>query len=297
MMGMGVVLSAYFYLACKKIDDFTPVLNAVQAVFFVICALLVTQVAGHDTLFNFNRPEPVVFGLIANKMISATLICCMAPFLLAHKKLNIIPLLLIAVLTHSAGMLLALVLGIFVYAVLRLQFWAAKLVVALVLLVALLCSNAPHHAIDSFSVGRGPVWKRTIKLTLAHPIKGWGAATYALVFPNKSRDLTMLGKTEMWEIEGIKGTNTPAQQAHNDFLQWAFELGSIGYILLLGYMFYITYIWAKGSRDEMIAVGAVILGTLMSVHFPTRLFGAIPIILCYLAYAERSCHALARGTS
>ena len=101
MMGMGVVLSAYFYLACKKIDDFTPVLNAVQAVFFVICALLVTQVAGHDTLFNFNRPEPVVFGLIANKMISATLICCMAPFLLAHKKLNIIPLLLIAVLTHS----------------------------------------------------------------------------------------------------------------------------------------------------------------------------------------------------
>ena len=282
-MTLPIVATAYFYAACKSVDNFEPILQAVQCAFFVICAFFIVQALGHDTLYNFNRPQPLVIGTTANTMVSSTLITCMAPFLLRYQKLNIVPIILIAIITHSAGMWFALAVGLFVYIMLRVRSWRICAGVVSALILVLLALNAPQHAVRCFPAGRGPVWKKTIKLILKRPI-GYGPATYQLAFPALSRDLTMMGTTKEWTQENIKGTHIAAIQAHNDYLQWAFEMGWVGSLLLLWYIVYLFRL----RRDPIALAGLTMLVSIMLVHFPTRLFCTVPIFVCYLAYFERS---------
>lgn len=292
MMTIPTVISAYFYLACRNIEDFEPVQKAVQSAFFLICSFLVVQFAvGRDTLYNFNRPEPMIIGTIGNPMISATLITCLAPFLLTYKKINIIPLCLIAIITHSAGMVAALAAGIAFYSIMKIKgIWMKSLITVIVIAVVCL-SGAPQYAAKRFKDGRGPIWKRTIKLTMKRPIVGWGISSYQLVFPAMSHDLAVpLGTVNPgWEIENLKGNQVPALQAHNCWLQFWFELGTAGMILLLAFVVWLISLSFRTFRtDRTITAmtGLIILGVIMLFHFPTRLWYSVPVFLCYLAYYE-----------
>lgn len=290
-MTIPMIALAYFYLACRQIEDFEPVQKAVQSAFFLICAFLIVQMFGHDTLYNFNRPQPMIIGTIGNKMISATLITCLAPFLLTYKKLNIIPLCIIAVMTRSLGMMIALAAGITVYAVLKTIGWKKKtiLILAITAGMTLLFVLQFNHIKTEWGGGRGPIWKKTVELTMKRHVTGYGISSYQLVFPAMSKDLTMLGKTEEWNIEEIKGTHIPALQTHNCWLQFWFELGDIGmaiiafFVILLVSLFFLS---PKNDKTITALTGLVILGTIMIFHFPTRLWHSVPVFICYLAFYE-----------
>jgi len=290
MMTIPVIISAYFYLACREIEDFEIVQKMVQAAFLLICSFLIVQIAGHDTLYNFNRPEPMVIGTIGNPMISATLITCLAPFLLTYKKLNIIPLCLIAILTNSAGMVAALAAGITFYGIMRIKGVRLKILVVIMVIELVILSGAPMYAAKRFAGGRGPIWKKTVEIALKRPIKGYGISSYQLVFPAMLKsDEILIGVTEEWEIENIKGKQVPALRTHNCWLQFWFELGYIGmgiilsFILLLGLLFFRC---PRTDKTITAATGLVIIGTLMLFHFPTRLWHSVPVFLCYLAFYE-----------
>lgn len=292
MMTIPTVVSAYFYLACRQIEDFSAIQKAVQSAFFLICAFLVVQLFGYDTLYNFNRPEPMVIGVVGNKMISATLIACLSPFLLSYKKLNIIPLCLIALMTQSVGMIFALALGIAFYSFLKANNLKRKLSVVIITLTALLfiIIFQFQHIKGEWTAGRGPIWKKTIELANQRPIKGRGISSYQLVFPALSHDLiTPLGRTDEWEIENIRGRQVPALQTHNDYLQIYFEMGLIGVALFGAFIFYLMRLFKVCSDKAITATtGLVILGALMFTHFPLRLFHVIPVILCFLAFYENT---------
>ena len=289
MMTIPVIISAYFYVACREIEDFEIVQKMVQAAFLLICSFLIVQIAGYDTLYNFNRPQPMVIGTIGNPMISATLITCLAPFLLTYRKLNIIPLCLIAIITNSAGMVAALAAGITFYVIMKIKRRWLRIAAIGLIIGAVFASGAPQYAAKRFKDGRGPIWKRTVELTLKRPWTGYGISAYQLVFPAMSKDLTVLGITEEWNIENIKGTQVPALRAHNDYLQIIFEMGFIGLLLFGAFMFWLIRLF-KARTDEAITAmtGLVIIGTLMLSHFPTRLFHVIPVILCFLAFYENT---------
>lgn len=296
MMTIPTVAAAYFYLLCRKmrVEDYTIVQKAVQSAFLLICAFMTVQLLGHDTLFNFNRPEPMVIGIVGNKMISATLIACLAPFLILNNKLNIIPLCLIAWITGSIGMMAALAAGITIYSILKVRGWRKKtLVIIVMMIVALFIVTAEfQHIKGQWMAGRGPIWKKTIQLANQRPIQGRGISSYQLVFPALSHDLTMLGtypKSEYWEIETLTGNQTPALQAHNDYLQIYFEMGLIGVALFGAFIFHLIRLF-KTRTDKAITIftGLVILGTLMITHFPMRLFHVVPAILCFLAFYENT---------
>ncbi len=291
MMTIPTVVAAYFYLACKEIEDFEIVQKAVQAAFFLMCSFLVVQYAvGHDTLYNFNRPEPMVIGTVGNSMISATLITCLAPFLLTYKKLNIIPLCLIAFITHSAGMVAALAAGILFYGMMKIKGMRLKILVVILIIECIFLTGAPQYAAKRFNAGRGPIWKRTVELALKRPWMGYGISSYQLVFPAMSHDLVdPLGKTEEWEIENIKGTQVPALRTHNCWLQYWFELGAVGMAAILVFAAMLVLLFFRCPRtDKTITAmtGLVILGVVMLFHFPTRLWHSVPVFICYLAFYE-----------
>lgn len=291
MMTIPTVISAYFYLACRQVEDFEPIQQAVQAAFFLICSFLIVQLFGHDTLYNFNRPQPMVIGLVGNKMISATLITCLAPFLITYKKINIIPLCLIAIMTRSVGMMAALGAGIAFYALMKADTLKKKTVfiVALLMALAAIVIFEYKHIRSEVLYGRGPIWKKTIQLTMKRPLRGYGISAYQLVFPALSKDLGLLGVTPEWEIENIRGTQTPALQTHNCWLQFLFELGAVGMALILfyaGLLISLFFFCPRTDKTITLMTGLVILGVIMAFHFPTRLFHTVPVFICYLAYYE-----------
>lgn len=149
-----------------------------------------------------------------------------------------------------------------------------------------------QHIKGEWTAGRWPIWKKTIELANQKPIQGRGISSYQLVFPALSQDLTMLGvypKDQYWQIENLTGHQTPALQAHNDYLQIYFEMGLIGVALFGAFIFYLVRLF-KTRTDKAITAftGFVILGTLMIGHFPLRLFHAVPAILCFLAFYENT---------
>jgi O-antigen ligase len=292
MMTIPTVAAAYFYLICRRVrvEDYIIIQKAVQSAFLLICAFMTVQLLGHDTLFNFNRPEPMVIGTIGNPMISATMITCLAPFLLTSSRWYIIPLCLIAFITYSTGMMAALAAGILFYGVARIKRARMKVMVVILVIEILFVAGIPQYAAKRFSAGRGPIWKRTAELTLKHPIKGWGISTFQLVFPAMSRDLVELGvypKNEYWEIETMTGHQTPALQTHNCWLQFWFETGSMGAAMIIAFVVWLVLLYkVKNERTLRAVTGLVILGTLMLFHFPTRLWHAVPAFIAYLAFYE-----------
>ncbi len=286
----SVILCGFYYVLCRKVESFEPVMQAVQSVFFVITLLIIVQCFGKDTLLNFNRPEPVVLGTIGNKMILGTFVTCLAPFLICYKKLNIIPVVLIAFISGSAGMVLSLAMGGIFYVLCRVK----KKLVAIVLVCILLGSVAFYarhdNVVSSFGTNRRKIWKRTLELTMKHPFFGYGISTFRVIFPVLSGDIPT-GITPLWEYEKTSGTWVPWRRAHNCWNQINFELGHIGFVLFLGLIGYLIWRFIKSPKTILVILamsGLVVIGTNMTVHFPTRLPQTVLIIMCYLAFCERT---------
>jgi O-antigen ligase len=232
----------------------------------------------------------MVIGTIGNPMISATMITCLAPFLIMSNRWYIAPLCIIAFITFSTGMMAALTAGILFYSVAKIKKMRMKIMVVILVIEILFVAGIPQYAAKRFVAGRGPIWKRTVELTMKHPIKGYGIATFQLVFPALSRDLIELGiypKNEYWEIETMTGNQTPALQTHNCWLQFWFEMGTIGAGIILSFVAWLVLLYRVNNERTLRAMtGLVILGTLMMFHFPTRLFHTVPVFIAYLAFYE-----------
>jgi O-antigen ligase len=267
-MFWSVIVCAYYYAFCKKIKDFTPVKKSLQAVFFFITLLIIAQLFGKDVLLNFNSPNINVLGTIGNRMMSSSFVCILAPFLIVNP-LNWIPLIIISFITWSSGAVLSIGAGLSVYAWARFK-KMRLLIIVIAILAPILFAWKTGDIYQFTRAGRGPVYLKTLELSLQRPI-GFGVGTYKVLFP------VMCGK-EIRKQQPGREWNT----AHNDWLQMLFEMGFVGVILLMGWLISIV----RKTKDPIKLAGLAILATNMMVHFPMRMVQCAFIILMYLAYCE-----------
>lgn len=287
---ISVMACFCFYLLCKKIRDYEFIFQIVQGIFFLLVTLIVMQLFGKDTLLNFNQPKPVVLGTIGNYMIMGSFITCLSPILLSYKKLNFIPLLIIAFIAKSSGAVLALLAGLLFY-----LFFKIKNKAAYILILCIIVSGFGFYLCKDTSIasrldgGRWPVWKRTARKILERP-QGYGISTYRVLFPTFAQDLISLGKIEGgWKYENTFGFLVPWRRTHNCWLHLWFEAGHYGFALFMGFVLSLLWKFYRAEKTEAMlvaAAGLVIIGSDMTSHFPTRLENAIPAIIFFLAFYQ-----------
>jgi hypothetical protein len=263
-----LIACAYYYVLCKKIEDWTPVKKAVQAIFLLTSFMIILQLFGKDTLLNFKQPDARILGTVGNDMMESSFVCVLAPFLIINP-LNWIPLWLIAFISHSTGAVLALGLGS--ATLLWVKVKRARIAIV-ALFIGILVYTGINGDIKTFfsKAGRGPVWKKTVELIAKKPM-GHGIATYKVLFPY------MCGAEIRDQAPGQEWNTS-----HNDFLQIPFEVGIPGTLLLFGWIVSIL----RKLRDPIKIAGLMILSGVMLVHFPMRLNQTVLVMIMFLAYLE-----------
>ena len=278
------ILVAYYYLICISLKDFEFVKKIAQAVFFLNIILIVNQQFGGDKLLNFGRTIPVCFGSIGNPMWLGSLLICISPFLLLHKRLNIFPLALAVWLSHSYGAMISILAGLFVY----LKGWK-KLIIVAVLIFSLFIARGKMNA--QIIGGRWPVWKKTVQLANKYPLTGFGIGTYKVILPALSQDVAGGLAGSPWVYEGTEGYWLAWRQAHNMPLQILFETGYIGLGLFLGWLgwlFYRFYKIPKKTDNLNIAIiGMAMIGVDTLFHYPDRLIQCVLFLIVFLAFFKK----------
>ncbi len=271
-MFWSIIICAYYYVLCSKIEDWEPVKKTIQAIFFFICLLFVMQLLGKDTLLNFNNKNTIsVFGTIGNRMISSSFICILAPFLL-FTPLNWIALGLIMLVTWSSGSILSMGAGFAVYSWVKFKRIRLLILAAAIAVPILFAWKTGDIKTFKGRAGRRLVWLNTLELAVKHP-QGYGIGTYKILFPvmckKEIKDQNPDGR--VWNI------------AHNDWLQILFEAGFPGVILLLGWLWTIV----SRVRNPIMLSGLAIIAVNMMIHFPNRQVQCALLMIMFLAYCSQ----------
>jgi len=237
-----MVVCAYFYALCARIENWTPVIRTLQIVILLNLILLFMQAIGKDSLVNFGLGKNITsYGNIGNPMqfksffiiASTTLIALTKPKILKNKKIFKI-------------LSIALPCAITIY---------------------LIKHNSWHY----FLYARGPVWLKTLQLSMQRPFVGWGPGMYKIIFPALAHG--------RFEAEGVWRT------AHNCWLQMLFEIGIIGTSFIAG--LFISFLIFLRKIDLYLFFGLIIIGLDMLAHFPTRQISCIFLMLMFVAHCDQ----------
>jgi len=144
----GVTACAYFYLLCKKIEDWGVVLKMVWCVLIIQLFLLILFGLGRESLLNFGRAKGC-FGSVGNLMQLKSLIMLCFAFIISVGKPDFMK-------KYFKGILILTGIGLALYAF---KSW--------------------HY----FSYARGEVWLQSFALTYKHPFAGYGLGTFQHLFP------------------------------------------------------------------------------------------------------------------
>lgn len=234
-----VAVAAYFYLLCLEIEDWEPVFKTVGCILAVELLLLVLGALGKDSLYNFGQAHIVCIGSVGNTMQFKSLIIILVAILIQRFKAlrQYLPMTYIT-------------LGIVAF-----------------------CYFFLHKVGPNFLYARGPAWLEALRLSLKHPIVGWGLSSFHAIFP-------ALGKGS-FTLEG-QWTN-----AHNFFIQFLFDTGLIGLSLILCYV-----IWLFEECRGVLLLGFLLVAFTLLVHFPEREPSCALLIVLFASLIERKNHAI-----
>ncbi|MBN1222581.1 MAG: O-antigen ligase family protein [Candidatus Aminicenantes bacterium] len=141
---------------------------------------------------------------------------------------------------------------------------------------------------------RPTYWAHSLKTTSDYPLVGTGLGTFGALAPN---------------LEGEAGP-VAMVHAHNDYLEFLFELGIIGFLLLFGGIFYALIIsfltWGKRKRPEVkgLALGGIVSLicilthslTDFNLHIPANmvLFSVVLPLTLVVAFYKQGTNSLKR---
>lgn len=146
----GVTACAYFYLMCKRIEDWDVVIKMVFCVLAIQLLLLNLHGLGKESLLNFGRTKGC-YGSVGNLMQLKSLILICFAFIIAAGKPQILR-----------------------------KGWPVTLTF---LACCFICYAVINKSWQFFLYARGPVWLQTFALSNNHPFFGYGLGTYADLFP------------------------------------------------------------------------------------------------------------------
>lgn len=264
-----VVVCCYFYILCTRIEDWTMILKAGQALVVFNLLVIFMQLIGHDPLLNFGKFHVEQFGTIGQHMQMGSLSVILSAILISFNPLNFIFPLLVGIICHSSWTFLCAGIGIFTYLYNDRKF-LSKSILAIFISIFIIwgfCTNKFYENTHRDS-SRLVVWQKTIEIANKKPWTGWGIGTY--------KDLFHV-------ISGLD--QVPYRNAHNFVLQLLFEVGypATGCLLFaLGGLLWALYtgrLWLPLSGAVMIISDAM-------VHMPDRMIQTVPLIILFLALCQ-----------
>lgn len=285
-----VVATYYLYLLLQHIDH-KVLLKFLCAAFWLEAILTVFQLFGHDRLLNFDRQEPVFFGTVMQYMRFSSVLALMTPFLLLRNKFYLIPIVVLCILSQSMTFMMSLSALILTYTMLKYRGYRDILIntsiclLSAVVVYVLYDLDSVRGAILPENGGRLVSWWVALKTwvmdtSLAKPplplhgpfrldwfLFGHGLDTFLPLFPVYKHDYN------------------PFPQVHNDWLQFPWEIGLIGLILIITYAVNLSIRLYKQSRYDLLS-GLACIATNMFFAFPTRMTQTMWLIVAYVAYCE-----------
>ncbi len=238
---MELVACVYLYWMCSKVERWDLICKAFIILLVLNGILLVMQVFNKDNLLNFSLQQNTCHGIVGNSMQLKSFFIIGMAFIIAHKKFKFLKRYSIEVIVST------IVLGLFY----------------------VFHSRVIHY----FLYARGPVWLRTIQLSLKHLFAGYGIGTYKILFP------ALCGR-QAFTAEGTW------MNAHNFWVQLYFEMGAIGLFIVMAGMIYIIYKVIKNKMWHSLT-GLVLVNYSLMVHFPERQISTVPLLIVFFAYIQK----------
>ncbi len=275
----SLVACCYFYVLCTCVKNYTPIFKMLACLLILNILIFFMQFIGHDSLLNFK--DNICYGIAGQHMQSASFIVILTAAMLPRLNWSILFTFIIAFICGSLGAFLCASVGVISFIGHKINFRAFTRIFLILFLIfiVLIFAYGKFDAYFSLDNGRMGVWIRTFKLSLNHPIIGYGIGTYKVLFP-------ALGSISKYLM--------PWKTAHNCWLQILFEMGWIGLAGALFSFFYLCSNLVKLTgraifKKQSIAclAGLLMIGTNMLFHFPIRQLNCILIIIFFISYAER----------
>lgn len=266
---LSLIGACYFYILCRKIDDWGFVFKMLQAILFLNIFLIFVQIIHKDTLLSFGATTSAYSGVIGNTMQTGSMIIVLTAFLISSSRLNILVPVIVSFPCVTAWTLFCGIIGWFVFLFKECR-KEASIFLAVMLIVFVAFSTYKEKFAQNIShIGRTGVWARTVELGNQRPLTGWGIGSYKYVFP------------PLCNIP----TGLPWRTAHNSFVQLYFEAG------IVGVLFFAYTIFALGKKLLSLNLINCFAGLIMIVldsfvHFPERMLQAVFIIVAFVAFCE-----------
>jgi hypothetical protein len=294
-----VVAAIYMYLLLQECN-FDIIIGALEAVFWTQLLFATLRYLGMETLMSFGDKEKIFWGTIFQHMRFSSLLCLLAPFLLVRTKWYLVPLSFAVVMTQGNGFALALGAGALIWTILSFRQCVYKegriLMFILIGLVLLAGAVTVYLGRDSwrvaFAEGRVPVWGVIAKSwcfdthinfhgfgSPLNPAVQTGPFSWKLYFFGHGLD-TFLPLFPYYKYDPY-----PFPQAHNSWLQYLWELGLIGFVLIAWYGVNLVKRLLNNGRAIETA-GCVIIATIMLFHFPDRMTQTMGLMIAYIAMCE-----------
>lgn len=301
-----IVATFWLFIFFQKCN-FEIVIDVIEAAFWLQVVLTIMQLAGMDTLLNFGASVrlddkgdllsiglgevrvPVFFGTVMQYMRFASVLAIMSPFLILRNRAYLFLIITLCLISRSSTFAMSLIAGLGVYFLLSLKSVKNRLRVIVygllgVLSYAVYDYGSFEGAIDPANGGRlyswGIIFKTWFTDTAAASgnnftgpfnwqwfLFGHGIDTFLGLFPVYKHDIN------------------PFPQAHNCWLQFPWEIGLVGLILILIYVFsLVTRLYER--RAYALISGLACIATNMFFAFPTRMTQTELLIVAYLALCE-----------
>lgn len=303
-----IAVSLYFFIIFQEAEQ-DIVLKFLQAVFWFEATLAILQLFGMDKLLNFGAGmaldesgkiikiyldeigKPVFLGTVMQYMRFSSFLAVLSVFLLLRSRLYLYPIIVLCFLSQSSTFALSIAAWFLVYGLLKCESLALRLGVLFsslffVGVYAVYDYGSFHGAIDPSNGGRLSSWLVILKtwlfntaqspdvVNLTGPFRwdwllwGHGIDTFLGLFPVYKHDANPFG------------------QAHNCWLQFLWELGSIGTALIVVYCVSLI-VRLYRLRKHLHLAGLASIGTNMFFAFPTRMTQTALLIVAYCALCEQ----------
>lgn len=270
----------------------------IETAFWVQLIIIFMQQTNSDVLMNFgtrydfinngavlhitsDKEHQMFLGTVRQQMRVSSLFAVMAPFLVYKNKWYIIPISILAFISMSAGFALSVIAGCFSYFFITSKH--KKLISAISIFCAVIYFFIDFGSFESAWIdGRFRIWIVIIKTWLFNTklelnslgdfniqafLTGHGLDTFRYLFPIYKHD------------------PNPFAEAHNCWLQLAWECGIIGVGLFVSYFINLLkrlYV----AKEYILLSGLVCIGVNAMSAFPTRMIQTMFIVLTYFAICE-----------
>jgi len=268
-----IVFCAYLYIGLTRMHSWRPMFATLKALLVFNALLLFMQYMGSDMMLNFGLAyEITCYGVVGQHMQMGSFSLVLASALAIISPWFLVFPIITALICNSSWTIACVGSGALAYAAARRKWLPVVMGILLVVGFVYMAHATGKIPANTGGNGRLEVWRRTVHLLNDRPWNGWGPGSFKGVFPALS------------DMTGI-----PWKTAHNDWLQFAFELGYPAFSYLVMAWMFLFYKLVKNcqrSGAPILIAAFVMISLDMIVHFPTRMEQCNPLILTLLAYIQ-----------